>query len=62
MTDSTGRRIGQFEPVGNVAASLVEKIRPKEYAEYQLRQAIADALAKIGRANTQEIIEEELAA
>ena len=62
MTEHRQRRIGQFEPVGNVASTLVERINPQAYAEYQLRQAIADALAKIGRENTQEIIEEELAA
>lgn len=33
----------------------------KAYAEYQLRQAITDALEKIGEEKTRQIIEEEAA-
>ncbi len=50
------------EHLGDVAERLVQRINPQAYAEYQLREAIAEALRRIGRENTQEIIDREMAA
>lgn len=56
---------GILEPgvssLGSLARTIVERVNPEAYAEYQLRQAIHDALQLIGKQRTAAIFEEEAA-
>ena len=50
-----------FVQVGIPASAVVERINPEAYAEFQLRQALADAIKAIGKERTLKIIHEEAA-
>lgn len=50
-----------FEQVGIPVARIVERINPEAYAEFQLRQAIADAIKAVGKERTNQIFREEAA-
>ena len=45
---------------GQANALTDERERPKEKADYYLRQAVSDAIEKLGRETTKEIVREEL--
>lgn len=57
MTNTTAMEADTFEFWSEAERSEAWKA----YAEYQLRQAITDALEKIGEEKTRQIIEEEAA-
>lgn len=50
-----------FVQVGVPASAVVERINPEAYAEFQLRQAVSDAVKAIGKERTLKIIHEEAA-
>jgi len=54
--------IGEFEAIGAVFDRIVRDTDPDGYIEWHLRQAIADAMRRIGRDKVIEVINEEIAA
>ncbi|MGV2099009.1 hypothetical protein [Rhizobium sp. 21-4511-3d] len=48
----------EAERLGSITDRLVKRMNPEGYIEYQLRQAVSDAIKEIGRERAMEIIRE----